>query len=169
MDNWRQRNANKMNSEANRAYRKWSKPKKPKKKPEKKWIKVKSEEWVNTQKEYLSWRKTEDFLKWSRKQYVKQGGLCYYCDLPLRGARQNVEHIIPKIYGGSNHRSNLALACAKCNAEKNTKVLSFKERQELKNKNLKKRGTYLKNRDNELFMTNDEYAAKLRQLHREDF
>jgi len=52
-------------------------------------------------KEYL-------LLKWSHR--------CSYCqktDLPLQ-----VEHILPKIRGGSNRVSNLTLACEKCNLKK---------------------------------------------------
>jgi len=48
--------------------------------------------------------------KWDRK--------CAYCDaqdVPLQ-----IEHIHPKVKGGSNRISNLALACQKCNTKKGT-------------------------------------------------
>ena len=50
--------------------------------------------------------------KWSRK--------CAYCgatDVPLE-----IEHIIPRVRGGSNRVSNLSLACHGCNQSKNTQT-----------------------------------------------
>lgn len=48
--------------------------------------------------------------KWQRR--------CAYCDrenIPLQ-----IEHIVPRVRGGSNRISNLTLACARCNRDKNT-------------------------------------------------
>ena len=50
---------------------------------------------------------------------------CEYChlhqdDSPL--AALHVEHIIPKIYGGSDDLDNLALACIDCNLHKGTNL-----------------------------------------------
>src|SRR6266702_4097564 len=50
---------------------------------------------------------------------------CEYChlhqdDSPL--AALHVEHIIPKIHGGSDDRDNLALACIDCNLHKGTNL-----------------------------------------------
>lgn len=105
------------------------------------------EAWVTTQREYLRWRKTPEFRKWQRNQFLKQGGTCYYCDSPIYGGvRQNVDHVIPKIRRGDNRHSNLVLACADCNKKKNYDLLPYKERQALKKKNRAKRGTYLKTR-----------------------
>ena len=52
------------------------------------------------------------------KEYLllKWGHRCAYCEkmgLPLQ-----VEHIIPKIRGGSNRVTNLTLACEQCNGKK---------------------------------------------------
>jgi hypothetical protein len=47
---------------------------------------------------------------------------CTYCgkqDIPLQ-----VEHIIPKAKGGSNHVSNLCIACEQCNTTKGTQDLA---------------------------------------------
>lgn len=141
-------------------------PKKPKAKTGKFSKKVSQEKWLETQKSYLRWRKTPEFQKWRRKQFLKQGGTCYYCDLPLYGGtRENVEHVIPKILGGDNRRSNLVLACANCNKEKYTNLLSFKEREVLKHKNKAKRGTYLETR--ELYKTETDIALELRDMFRE--
>lgn len=38
---------------------------------------------------------------------------------PLAGTR---EHIIPRAYGGSNHHSNLVLACYECNTNRGLKT-----------------------------------------------
>ena len=50
---------------------------------------------------------------------------CEYChppqdDSPL--AALHVEHIIPKIHGGSDDVENLALACIDCNLHKGTNL-----------------------------------------------
>src|SRR5260370_2688089 len=50
---------------------------------------------------------------------------CEYChlhqdDSPL--AALHVEHIIPRIHGGSNEFDNLALACIDCNLHKGTNL-----------------------------------------------
>lgn len=45
---------------------------------------------------------------------------CEYCRLPTRGqvATFPIDHIIPKVEGGSTDPSNLALACPHCNSHK---------------------------------------------------
>src|ERR1044072_2940887 len=53
---------------------------------------------------------------------------CEYChrhqdDSPL--AALHVEHIIPKIHGGSDDVENLALACIDCNLHKGTNLTGF--------------------------------------------
>src|SRR6266550_6216951 len=50
---------------------------------------------------------------------------CEYCELhqddsPL--AALHVEHIIPKVHGGSDNLDNLALACIDCNLHKGTNL-----------------------------------------------
>lgn len=52
------------------------------KKPKPKKAQVSKDHWVETQREYLRWRKTEDFAKWRHKQFLKQGGTCYFCGQP---------------------------------------------------------------------------------------
>ena len=52
---------------------------------------------------------------------------CEYChlhqdDSPL--AALHVEHIIPRIHGGSDDVENLALACIDCNLHKGTNVIT---------------------------------------------
>lgn len=103
------------------------------------------EHWVNTHRAMLRWQKTPEFDKWRRKQFLKQGGTCYYCDELLIGVKQNIEHIVPKSKGGDNRKSNLVIACWKCNKEKYTDLLSYKTKEKLRQKNKKKKGTFQKN------------------------
>jgi 5-methylcytosine-specific restriction endonuclease McrA len=49
--------------------------------------------------------------------YVKQEGLCVYCQTPL-GKQYDVDHIQPLFRGGSNGPENLQLLCAPCNNKK---------------------------------------------------
>lgn len=123
--------------------------------------------WTDIQKEYLSWRKTDGFRKWQRRQFLKQGGTCYYCDQPLMGVRQNVEHIRPKSKGGDNRRSNLVLACSNCNKEKYTTLLSYKEKADLLEKNKSKRGTYAIWRQDHI--TEGDVLKRLRDISREEW
>lgn len=60
-----------------------------------------------------------ELLGYEIREYLleKWGRKCAYCgaeNVPLE-----IEHIIPKIRGGSNRLSNLAIACTPCNQEKN--------------------------------------------------
>ena len=41
--------------------------------------------------------------------------LCYYCKNTFDIGQLTIEHIIPLSCGGSNHESNITLACAPCN------------------------------------------------------
>jgi len=53
----------------------------------------------------------------SRKNIIKRDGhICQYCgkkDLPM-----TVDHIIPKVHGGTDSWENLVCACIKCNNKK---------------------------------------------------
>lgn len=146
--------------------------KKPKKKTRKIIVgpKIEKREWLDIHKEYLRWHKTDDFKKWYHRRMLKQGGTCFYCDIPLIGTKVNVDHIIPKIAGGDNRKSNLVLTCAKCNKDKYTGRISRKKVAELRDKNVKKRGTYKKMRS-ELFknyLPTDYVISNIKQIHREN-
>ncbi len=61
-----------------------------------------------------------------RSLHARDGGLCHYCQVLMAlsepGGRHfpqemTVEHVVPKVSGGSNLQSNLVLACYKCNSE----------------------------------------------------
>lgn len=123
-------------------------------------------QWKDTQKHYLDWRKTDDYKKWNHDQFLRQGGTCYYCDTPLAGVRQNVEHIVPKSRGGTNKKSNLVLACSSCNRAKNTSVLTNQQRKELRQKNSHKKGTYHLLKDK--YQTEQDIGFMLREMFKYD-
>lgn len=101
--------------------------------------------YINIHQEFQRWKKTTDYQKWRRKQFLYQGGLCWYCQAFLKGRRVHVEHVIPRSKGGTNNKKNLVLACADCNKEKGSTLLSSKVRHTNKVKNRGHKGTYLKN------------------------
>ena len=71
--------------------------------------------------------------------YKNQGGKCYWCHRPLlcwhpRYASQKsgrassymeIDHIIPRCAGGSNHFSNLVGACKQCNVKRSSLYLKY--------------------------------------------
>jgi len=61
----------------------------------------------------LAGYETREYLleKWDRK--------CAYCD--IKDVPLQIEHIHPRVKGGSNRISNLTLSCEKCNTKKGTK------------------------------------------------
>jgi hypothetical protein len=52
---------------------------------------------------------------------------CEYCHAPQRvsGHRYHIEHIIPKVQGGSDGLANRALACATCNLAKLDRTMGY--------------------------------------------
>jgi hypothetical protein len=62
--------------------------------------------------------KTRDFIR------RRAGERCEYCLLHEQHSEltHHVEHIVPRKHGGSNHPSNLALACHRCNLHKGTNL-----------------------------------------------
>ena len=50
-----------------------------------------------------------------------QNNLCYYCLVPL-SEHWSTDHRIPFCRGGSNHPSNIVVACLRCNLAKNRKT-----------------------------------------------
>ena len=56
-----------------------------------------------------------------RTQVVAQaGGVCEYCRYPeeFNSGRFAVDHILPRVQGGTDDLTNLALACRSCNERK---------------------------------------------------
>ena len=67
------------------------------------------------------------FQKWPRKYtkyknlLVKRDGLvCHYCNQPIDYDNAQIDHVIPKVRGGSDAPINLVLACPSCNHIKAT-------------------------------------------------
>lgn len=55
----------------------------------------------------------------------RDGESCYLCADPLKPGAFEIDHIIPKSRGGSNHPLNLALACKTCNTRKRDLIVAF--------------------------------------------
>lgn len=47
--------------------------------------------------------------------YAKCGGRCAYCGTPMELKAMQVDHIHPKVMGGTDDLANLAPACRYCN------------------------------------------------------
>jgi hypothetical protein len=69
--------------------------------------------------------------QWKIKQFNRQNGKCIYCDCFMRmiaypgdDALATREHITPRSLGGSNKKTNLVLACAKCNTERGNRPIT---------------------------------------------
>ncbi len=50
--------------------------------------------------------------------FIKQEGLCVYCQVDLRDLGFHRDHMIPLVRGGSNEIRNIQLLCPKCNMKK---------------------------------------------------
>lgn len=122
----------------------------------------------NVYQEFQHWKKTPEFQKWKRKQFLKQGGLCWYCQEYLPMTRVNVEHKLACSKGGKNNKNNLVLACSSCNKIKGSSLLSKTARTRLNAQNKTLKGTYLKNKQHydNLYgqYSDDNIAELLRQL-----
>jgi hypothetical protein len=58
---------------------------------------------------------------------ARAGGRCEYCQMhqSLQGATFHIEHVIPRVLGGTSDLTNLALACPSCNLHKGDRVAVF--------------------------------------------
>lgn len=53
------------------------------------------------------------------KLLKRDGALCYWCAGPFTPDNPaTIEHLVPKLAGGTEAFSNLRLACKRCNAER---------------------------------------------------
>ena len=61
---------------------------------------------------------------------ARAGYCCEYCHAPeaLFNHRFPVDHIMPRVFGGSDDLDNLALACHACNSHKYQKQMAFDPR-----------------------------------------
>lgn len=110
-------------------------------------MKVSNTQWLEITKEFYRWKKTPEFEKWRKKQFLKQGGLCWYCGDFLPMTRQCVEHKTARSLGGKNNKNNLVISCAHCNKNKGSRILTVTERTKLNKQNKGLKGTYLKNKE----------------------
>jgi 5-methylcytosine-specific restriction endonuclease McrA len=67
-------------------------------------------------------------LGWAHRKYLQiiargDADTCAYCQRPLDDTNRTVDHVVPRVRGGSNHVSNLVLACQLCNSMKADKLL----------------------------------------------
>jgi 5-methylcytosine-specific restriction endonuclease McrA len=70
--------------------------------------------------------------KWCRRStrlaiYMRDGFKCLLCGADLHDVEPReitLDHVIPQSKGGTNHPSNLATACNRCNCSKQDKDLS---------------------------------------------
>jgi 5-methylcytosine-specific restriction endonuclease McrA len=57
------------------------------------------------------------------EEYSAEGDIkCYYCSIVVAPEQVHIEHKTPVVRGGTNKRSNLALACQSCNQRKGRKT-----------------------------------------------
>lgn len=103
--------------------------------------------WLNVTKEFYRWKKTPEYERWRRKQFLRQGGLCWYCQIFLPVTRQHVEHKTARSLGGDNNLNNLVIACANCNKTKGSSPLSPEVRRRCNAQNKRLRGTYRRNKE----------------------
>ena len=75
--------------------------------------------------ERMGWEATAEpaangLPRWLRFEVLKRDGFaCRYCGArPADGARLQVDHVRPKVDGGSDDPSNLTTACEDCNTGK---------------------------------------------------
>ena len=56
--------------------------------------------------------------------YGEQEGICRGCDLHFPFKVMEVDHILPKLQGGTDHKENLQLLCNACNRSKGGKTMA---------------------------------------------
>ncbi len=50
--------------------------------------------------------------------HAREGGFCFYCLRRLRPMVRGIDHVVPRVRGGSNGYRNLVSSCAECNSQK---------------------------------------------------
>lgn len=50
--------------------------------------------------------------------YNSQNGQCVYCNIRLKWLHYHIDHIVPIKRGGTNHKDNIQILCARCNVKK---------------------------------------------------
>lgn len=69
--------------------------------------------------------------------WAKANGLCHICDLPMSRFELTVDHIIPRIFGGSDKIENLAAAHQSCNVLRGaTPLAEYKKKLQMRKRRL---------------------------------
>ena len=93
-------------------------------------------------KKYIKYHKSQITL--SRKNLLKRDNrVCQYCG--KTDTKMTIDHIIPKVKGGTDTWENLVTACFKCNSKKGNKLLSEITMQLIKKPRKPSMITYLQN------------------------
>lgn len=56
-----------------------------------------------------------------RELYHRDGGLCMYCGKHMRYREMQIEHIVPRSWGGPHAWTNVVAACEPCNRHKDNR------------------------------------------------
>lgn len=65
--------------------------------------------------------KTDNPVDWNSRSaevLAKCNGHCHYCGIDLGSGPWNIDHVIPRSKGGTNHMENLVASCIPCNRAK---------------------------------------------------
>ena len=93
-------------------------------------------------KRYIKYHKNQITL--SRKNLLKRDNkICQYCG--KTDTNMTIDHVIPKVKGGTDTWENLVVACFKCNSKKGNKLLSELTMQLIKKPSKPSIITYLQN------------------------
>ena len=66
-----------------------------------------------------------DHAKNKRYLYGEQGGFCTGCELHFPPQNLEVDHIVPRAKGGTDHLENLQLLCGHCNRVKGHRGMEY--------------------------------------------
>ena len=61
---------------------------------------------------------------WKKELYGEQEGHCRGCEEHFQARHLEIDHIVPKAAGGTDHRDNLQLMCGSCNRRKGAGSMS---------------------------------------------
>ena len=64
---------------------------------------------------------TKGKMAYKHKLYGKQSGYCAGCQAHYQAKDLEIDHIIPRSHGGTDHKANFQLLCGNCNRKKGAK------------------------------------------------
>ena len=92
-------------------------------------------------------KQSKKIVIWEKYNYH-----CSYCGCELTYLNRTIDHIIPKIYGGTNSYKNLFPSCKKCNESKSDRSI-----EEYRN--------FLAIKINEIFISGTKQRGEIRNRH----